>query len=57
MFAKTLTALKLDEAGSRGYTFKALGAGFWALRQQNYKKAITELVMEVIVTTAHMFIL
>lgn len=47
MYATSLAELKLDEKDSIGYTYKALGAGFWALRQNDYKTAITQLVMEV----------
>lgn len=47
MFALTLDELKLDEPGKIGYTFKTLGAGFWALRQNNFRRALTEIVMEV----------
>jgi hypothetical protein len=32
-WAETLDALELDERTSIGYTYKALGAGLWALRQ------------------------
>ncbi|XP_056005531.1 ADP-ribosyl-[dinitrogen reductase] glycohydrolase-like isoform X2 [Ostrea edulis] len=38
--------LKLAEAGKIGYTFKSLGSGFWALKQNDFRKAITKIVME-----------
>ena len=47
MFAETLDDLKLSEEGKIGYTYKTLGAGFWALRQNNFRRALTEIVMEV----------
>lgn len=46
MFAKNLKKLELCSAGKIGYTLKALGAGFWALRQNDFRSAMTELVME-----------
>ena len=47
MYAKSLKDLKLEEHNKIGYTLKALGAGFWALQQSDFRKALTELVMEV----------
>ena len=47
MYTEKLSDLKLDESGKIGYTYKCLGAGFWALRQNNFTKAITAIVMEV----------
>ncbi|KAL3868565.1 hypothetical protein ACJMK2_041366 [Sinanodonta woodiana] len=41
-----LGSLKLDENGKIGYTFKCLGAAFWALKQNNFKKAITAILFE-----------
>ncbi|XP_061193948.1 ADP-ribosyl-[dinitrogen reductase] glycohydrolase-like isoform X1 [Saccostrea echinata] len=29
-----------------GYTFKTLGSGFWALKQNDFRKAITKIVMQ-----------
>ncbi|XP_078677172.1 ADP-ribosyl-[dinitrogen reductase] glycohydrolase-like [Branchiostoma floridae x Branchiostoma belcheri] len=46
MEAEKLSLLKLDERRKIGYTYKTLGAGFWALRQNDFRKAMTELVME-----------
>ncbi|CAH1782706.1 unnamed protein product [Owenia fusiformis] len=43
---KDLSALELDEAGKIGYTYKTLGAGFWALKQTNFRKAIQAITME-----------
>jgi len=47
MFASSLAELKLSEEGKIGYTYKTLGAGFWAFRQSDFRQALTELVMEV----------
>ena len=47
MYAKNLKDLKLEEHNKIGYTLKALGAGFWALQQSDFRKALTELVMDV----------
>ncbi|CAB4030974.1 Hypothetical predicted protein [Paramuricea clavata] len=44
MFEKNVQNLKLGE--SIGYTFKCLGAGFWAFKQKNFRTAIQELTME-----------
>ena len=43
----TLEALKLDEQESIGYTFKALGAGFYGLRHSR-KKSFRDILLEVI---------
>jgi len=47
MFAKSLDDLKLDEAGKIGYTYKCLGAGFWSLRQNDFRAAIEAVAFEV----------
>ena len=47
MFAEKLKKLHLDEKDKIGYTFKTLGAGFWALRQNDFRQAITDITMEV----------
>ena len=47
MSATSVSALKLAEPHAIGYTLKALGAGFWALRQNNFREAITEITMQV----------
>jgi len=41
---KNTDKLQLDEVKSIGYTLKALGAGFWALQQNDFKKAILEII-------------
>eukprot|EP00795_Rhopilema_esculentum_P012957 gene12957-3720_t len=46
MFAKRISSLELSEYGKIGYTLKTLGAGFWALRQNDFEKALTTIVME-----------
>jgi hypothetical protein len=47
MFAKSLAELELSDNNKIGYTYKCLGAGFWAFRQDDFRKAMTTLVMEV----------
>ena len=42
-----IEVLRLDENKSIGYTFKCLGAGFWALKQTDFRTALTEIVMNV----------
>ena len=45
----SLKNLKLDDRNSIGYTFKALGCGFYGLREggpNDFKKIITEVIME-----------
>ncbi|XP_078343352.1 ADP-ribosyl-[dinitrogen reductase] glycohydrolase-like [Oculina patagonica] len=46
MFAKSLDDLKLDEAGKIGYTYKCLGAGFWSLRQDDFRAALEAVTFE-----------
>lgn len=43
----TLDGLKLDEQQSIGYTFKAMGAGFYGLRHSK-KKTFKEIILEII---------
>lgn len=38
--------LKLDEEGKIGYTYKSMGSGFWALKQDNFRKAVTKIMMQ-----------
>ncbi|KAK3596757.1 hypothetical protein CHS0354_038756 [Potamilus streckersoni] len=40
-----LSKLKLDEEDAIGYTYKCLGAGFWALKQNDFQQALQEIVM------------
>ena len=47
MFVEHLNDLSLDETGNMGDTYKTLGAGFWALKQKDYRKALHKLVMAV----------
>ena len=47
MFASSIKDLQLDESRKIGYTYKTMGAGFWALRQKDFRKALTTVVMEV----------
>ncbi|XP_033106510.1 uncharacterized protein LOC117108566 isoform X2 [Anneissia japonica] len=46
MFADSLDDLNLAEVGKIGYTYKCLGAGFWAFRQDNFRDAIEAITME-----------
>ncbi len=47
MNVEKLEELELDEPGKIGYTYKCLGAGFWAFRQTDFRKAIEALTREV----------
>ena len=47
MFETNLEKLELDAKSSIGYTYKCLGAGFWAFRQKDFRDAITKVTMEV----------
>ncbi|KAL3868576.1 hypothetical protein ACJMK2_041377 [Sinanodonta woodiana] len=40
-----LDKLNIDEQDVSGYTFTCMGVGFWALRQKDFKNALTEIVM------------
>lgn len=43
----SLKDLKLDDKQSIGYTFKAMGAGFYGLRKaKDFRETITEVIME-----------
>ncbi|XP_059151119.1 uncharacterized protein YegU-like [Physella acuta] len=46
MQAISLKDLKLGDIGNMSFTFKAMGAGFWALKQNDFRTAIQEIVME-----------
>ncbi|XP_062593715.1 ADP-ribosylarginine hydrolase Tri1-like [Saccostrea cucullata] len=46
MHPSNLKDLRLDEPGKTNYTYKTLGAGFWALRQKNFREAIQDIVLE-----------
>ena len=39
--------LNLADRESMGYTFKTMGAGFWALRQTDFRYVIESLTLEV----------
>ncbi|XP_071082757.1 ADP-ribosyl-[dinitrogen reductase] glycohydrolase-like [Haliotis cracherodii] len=43
---KNIRNLRLSESGKIGYTYKCLGAGFWALKQKDFRKALQKIVME-----------
>ena len=47
MDCSNIKDLKLDEAGKIGYTYKSMGTGFWALKQDKFREAITKIVMQV----------
>ncbi|XP_041350470.1 ADP-ribosylarginine hydrolase Tri1-like [Gigantopelta aegis] len=42
----SLKDLNLDEPGKMNDTYKTLGAGFWALKQKDFRSAIQEIIME-----------
>lgn len=42
-----LEELDLSEPHSIGYTYKCLGAGFWALKQENFRDTIEAIVRSV----------
>lgn len=44
---KKIKTLKLDEPLKIGYTYKSMGTGFWALKQDNFRKAITKVMLQV----------
>ncbi|RUS80309.1 hypothetical protein EGW08_011947 [Elysia chlorotica] len=46
MQASSLKELKLGDITNMSFTFKALGAGFWALKQKDFRSAIQDIVME-----------
>ena len=46
MYARSLSELQLATGNAIGYTFKCLGAGFWALRQNDYRTALEAIVYE-----------
>jgi len=46
MACKKIKELKLAEYPIIGYTYKCMGAGFWALKQDNFQKAMIKVVME-----------
>ncbi|KAK7499928.1 hypothetical protein BaRGS_00008776 [Batillaria attramentaria] len=46
MFATSLKDLQLAEVGRDSHTFKAVGAGFWALKQKDFRSALQDIVME-----------
>jgi hypothetical protein len=39
--------LKLDEPDKIGYTYKSMGTGFWALKQNDFRKTITKIMLQV----------
>ena len=47
IYCTSLKELDLDEPGKINYTYKALGAGFWALRQKDFRQAIQDIVLQV----------
>jgi len=45
--AKSLDKLKLYDQHTMGYTFKALGSGFYSLRHsQNFREMMLRVIME-----------
>lgn len=44
---KNIKKLKLDEERKIGYTYKSMGSGFWALKEDDFRKTITKIIMQV----------
>lgn len=42
-----INLLKLDEPTKIGYTYKSMGSGFWALKQDDFRKTITKIMLQV----------
>ncbi len=47
MYETKLENLQLDEKDKIGYVYKCMGSGFWALKQNDFRTALQQLVMEV----------
>ena len=47
MSRKNVKDLELAEPGKIGYTYKSMGSGFWALKQDDFRKAIQKITMQV----------
>ncbi len=47
MYETKLDNLQLDEKDKIGYVYKCMGSGFWALKQNDFRTALQQLVMEV----------
>jgi hypothetical protein len=47
MSCTNIKDLQLDEKGKIGYTYKSMGSAFWALKQDNFRKAIQKVVYQV----------
>lgn len=47
MFATNISDHELADDPKIGYTYKAMGAGFWALRQTDFRKAMETIILEV----------
>jgi len=43
MFSEKLSPLKLDEHKKIGYTYKCLGAAFWAFKQNDFRAALEKI--------------
>lgn len=46
MSCKKLKELKLAEPAKIGYTYKSMGSGFWALKKDDFRKAIQKITMQ-----------
>ncbi|XP_076447765.1 ADP-ribosyl-[dinitrogen reductase] glycohydrolase-like isoform X2 [Babylonia areolata] len=46
MSCKKLKELKLAEPVKIGFTYKSMGSGFWALKKDDFRKAIQKITME-----------
>ena len=47
MFCTSVDDLRLDDSDKIGYTYKCMGAGFWALRQNDFRAALEAIAYEV----------
>ena len=57
MYVTSLKDLQLNEVGRTNHTFKAVGAGFWAFKQKDFRTAIQDIVMEVVLSFFYQWIL
>lgn len=46
MTCTKIKELQLDEKGKIGYTYKSMGSGFWALKQDDFRTAIQKVVFQ-----------
>ena len=56
MFSEKLSPLKLDESKKIGYTYKCLGAAFWAFKQNDFRAALEKICFKVRSRLAFQFV-